>query len=456
MRYLSFLLIIAAALLVSCAQVQEDKVINIPCEKECKECEKACKKAEQACKEAKETCMSIQPVAWKPLFDGTSCEHWRGYKRDAFPAKGWVIEDGCLKVQANGGGGDIITKDMYENFDLRLEWKVAKGANSGIMYGVTEDEAAPWQTGPEYQIYDDLAHNLEATSPVSSGAMYALYAPPAHKPMKAAGEWNQARIMQCGNTIKHWLNGVLLLECDFSTKDWEERKAKSKFHAYPSFGAHRKGYICLQDHGNDVWFRNIKIREIPAKECPTTISLFNGKDLSGWTVFSKEKNETDQPIWSVKDGILVCKGSPYGYIHTDKEYTNFILKLKWRFSPVTRKGGNSGVLMRVTGPDKVWPKCVEAQLHSGSAGDFWCIDGYAMQADPARTKGRNTKKTHFNENAVGEWNEYEIIVNKGDITLIVNGDVLNQATEATVVPGKIALQSEGVEIQFKDIRLIQI
>ena len=129
---------------------------------------------------------------------------------------------------------------------------------------------------------------------------------------------------------------------------------------------------------------------------------------------------------------------------------------EWRFDPITKKAGNSGVLLRMTGEHKVWPRSVEAQLQSGSAGDFWNIDKVPMKVVPERTRGRNTKKTHGAENPIGEWNEYEIFVNAGNVHLLVNGQLLNKAWDVSIVAGRICLQSEGAPIHFRNIRLAPI
>ena len=183
--------------------------------------------------------------------------------------------------------------------------------------------------------------------------------------------------------------------------------------------------------------------------------LFNGQDLSGWTAYLLDEGKMED-VWSVEDGVLICKGQPTGYIRTVDDYTNFVLKLEWRFNPVTKEAGNSGVLVRMIGEDKVWPRSVEAQLHSGNAGDFWNIDQFPMRTDPMRTRGRNTRKTHYAERPIGEWNEYEIIADRGSIVLKVNGEVVNEAWNAKAIPGKICLQSEGAEIHFRNVRLAEI
>ena len=193
------------------------------------------------------------------------------------------------------------------------------------------------------------------------------------------------------------------------------------------------------------------------------IRLFNGKDLSGWTYHLSEPSAKMEDVWSVVQeegqGIIVCKGRPAGYIRTTDDYTNYVLRLQWRFNPVTKRAGNSGVLLRVVGPDKVWPKSVEAQLQSGAAGDFWLIDEARLNTPAERVDQgtpRHRLRTKTNEKPIGEWNDYEITVDGERVVLKVNGEVLNEGTGAEVVPGKIALQSEGSEIHFRNIRLTPI
>jgi hypothetical protein len=191
------------------------------------------------------------------------------------------------------------------------------------------------------------------------------------------------------------------------------------------------------------------------------IKLFNGKDLSGWTYYLTDPSKKMSDVWSVdpKERIIICKGNPAGYIRTEKKYTNYVLRLQWRFNPVTRQAGNSGVLLRVVGEDKVWPRSVEAQLMSGQAGDFWLIDGAPLTTPKERINPgteRNRIRIKTNEKPIGEWNEYEIVVNGGKITLKVNGEVLNEGTDAEEVAGYIALQSEGAEIHFRNIVLREI
>lgn len=390
---------------------------------------------------------------WTLLFDGATSTGWRSYKQPGFPAKGWTIENGWLKVNKAGGGGDIITSAMFGDFELSLEWIATPKANSGIIFGVAEKHDTPWQTGPEFQVIDDAGAGLSPQDPHSTGALYDLAAPAAGKIVKPAGEVNRARIIREGGRLRHFVNDVKVVDIRVDNGEWASRIAGSKFKGYEGFGIQPTGHIALQDHGDEVWFRNIKLRN-PSKPVSNAISLFNGRDLTGWTPFLLENGKPGE-VWTTQGDVLVCSGKPAGYIRTNADYTNYVLSLDWRWAP-GKEPGNSGVLLRMVGEDKVWPKSVEAQLQSGSAGDFWNIGDFAMTTDSSRLNGRNTRKTHGNENPPGEWNRYEIVVDKGNVVLKVNGEELNRAWNVTEVPGKICLQSEGAEIHFRNVRLVEI
>ncbi|MBX3382301.1 MAG: DUF1080 domain-containing protein [Phycisphaeraceae bacterium] len=389
---------------------------------------------------------------WRLLFDGQSTQGWRGYRQQAFPAKGWEVKDGALCVLKGGGGGDIITEAQFGDFELSLEFMCTPKANSGIIYRVQETAGATWQTGPEFQVLDDHGHGLTGRENHSAGGLYDLAQPAETKALKPAGEWNHARVRIHDGVVQHFLNGVKVVECEIKGDGWAQRIAGSKFKEFAGFGVSPRGHIALQEHGDEVWYRNIKVRDLDAP-LPNEVALFNGKDLKGWTAHLRDDGRMES-VWSVHEGgVLVCAGQPIGYIRTEKEYTSYVLKLEWRFSPVTKQAGNSGVLLRVQRPDTVWPRSIEAQLMSGSAGDFWNIGEYPMQTEEGRRNGRNTKHTHKAERAIGEWNAYEIIVDGPVVTLRVNGEEVNSAWDCAVMPGTIALQSEGAEIHFRRVRL---
>ena len=183
------------------------------------------------------------------------------------------------------------------------------------------------------------------------------------------------------------------------------------------------------------------------------VELFNARDLSGWSGFFQDGTRDPSAAWSVVEGRLVCSGRPIGYLQTDLLYLDFELELEWRFDP-KRGAGNSGVLLRKAEEDRVWPRSMEAQLHSTHAGDIWNIGDFPMVADSTRTDGRRTVKAHeSNEKPLGEWNRYRIRLDRGELTLEVNGLVQNRASDCRQVPGRIALQSEGAYIEFRNIRL---
>ncbi len=199
-----------------------------------------------------------QRAGWKLLFDGRSTKGWRGFQKKKAP-DGWKVEDGTLTRTAESG--DLVTDKQYRDFELALEWRISEGGNSGIMYRVTEGSEATYQTGPEMQVLDDARHADGKNRLTSAGSAYGLYASPAGI-VKPAGEWNQVRIVVRGHHVEHWLNGVKVVEYELQSPDWEARVAGSKFKQWPGYGRAPKGYIALQDHGDRVWYRSLKIREL--------------------------------------------------------------------------------------------------------------------------------------------------------------------------------------------------
>ena len=204
--------------------------------------------------------------AWITLFDGGDvARSFRGFKGDAVPSS-WVVKDGCLVHLKSAGdghmvGGDLITRDSWCNFELELEWKVTPGGNSGIFYRASEDTGSIWENAPEMQILDDAAHNDGKNRLTSAGADYALYPAPVGV-AKPVGQWNQVRILADGDHVQYFLNGVKT--CDFvrNSADWKARVAASKFSKMPKYGTNACGHIGLQDHGDEVWFRNIRVKPL--------------------------------------------------------------------------------------------------------------------------------------------------------------------------------------------------
>ncbi len=199
------------------------------------------------------------------------------------------------------------------------------------------------------------------------------------------------------------------------------------------------------------------------------VPLFNGKDLTAWTTYLRPSADGPKPdakdTWKVADGVLVCTGKPTGYLMTEKEYANYVLKLKWRY-PAGTKSGNSGVLLHCAAEEKVWPSSLEAQLRTGRAGDLWLNPGPdgklpALEFEPGLKDANDKTNRHYFrkdkdtpvEKPFGEWNEYEITCKDGNVTLAVNGKAVIEGKNGSLKKGKIALQSEGSEVHFKDIAI---
>ncbi len=191
------------------------------------------------------------------LIDGDSLAGWMTVEGEAVPDS-WEVTDGTLRL--NGRGGHIVTVDEYENFDLRFEWKISEGGNSGIKYRVRH--YGKKVLGCEYQLLDDAKHKVGGTAKKAAGSLYELYEPAEDKLLKPVGEFNTSRVVVLGNHIEHWLNGQKILEAEVGNDDWHERVALSKFSDEKEFGENRRGRLMLQDHGGEVWFRNIVLKPL--------------------------------------------------------------------------------------------------------------------------------------------------------------------------------------------------
>ncbi len=213
---------------------------------------------------------------WILLFDGETFNGWRGLGLDRAP-EGWVIEDATIKIepktdwprQADGQpilGADLITVETFKNFELTWEWKLKKGGNSGIKYNVSEELSISYPPngcalGFEYQMMDDTGLSGKAAKDNSTASLYDLVEPATDKILNPLGEFNSSRIIFNGNHGEHWLNGKKVLEYDLSTEKFDALLQSSKFKDIPGFATKKKGHIVLQDHAEEAWFRNIKIRK---------------------------------------------------------------------------------------------------------------------------------------------------------------------------------------------------
>lgn len=397
------------------------------------------------------------------LFNGEDLDGWDGDPRL------WSVKDGAIRGEttqenpANGNTFCVWRGGNVKNFILKIKFRIQNG-NSGIQY--RSKEVDKWRiSGYQAEVTNGLGsagflyHERGRASLVRVGDFTVIDSQgekevvgkvsdlAALKEAKYCKdkEWNEYTIIARGNHLMHYLNGypmIELIDNDRITNADDPKDTK---------GAAREGLLALQIHAGPpmvVEFKDIRIKHLPQRYSEA-IRLFNGKDLEGWTPSSDALKST----FAVKDGVITDTGKPAGYIRTNKDYTNYLVRLQMRHI----KPGNSGLLVRATGPDKVWPKSIEAQGASGNMGDIWNIDKVKMNVDPARTKGRRTLKLHpSNEKPIGQWNDYEVYLNKGDLRIYVNRLLQNTATDVEIVPGKIALQSEGSPKEFRNIVLIPI
>lgn len=216
-------------------------------------------KKEAAKKESKK---AVVNDGWEYLFDGKSLDSWKMFQGGE--VTGWKIIDGIMENSGIGSdhGGDIITKKQYQNFELYVEWNIAPESNSGIFFHVQEGEVkAIYQSGPEYQLLDDIGWPTKLEPHQYSGANYAMHIPQGGEKVKA-GDWNTTKLIVNGTHVEHWLNGVKVVEYELWDDDWNDRKAKGKWANEPQYGISKTGHIGLQDHGGLTKFKVIKIKEL--------------------------------------------------------------------------------------------------------------------------------------------------------------------------------------------------
>jgi hypothetical protein len=200
-------------------------------------------------------------AGWKLLFDGQTTKGWRALGKDAFPSEGWSVKDGVLFLAKGPGGGDIVTEEMFSDFDLTWDWRIPKGANSGLKYNLLNPKQG---VGCEYQLLDDAHHpdgKAHGTTR-QTGGLYDVLSPSEGKKLNPPGEWNQSRIVVKGNRVEHYLNGAKTVEFEFGSAQLKEAITQSKFKSAKGWGEKVTSPILLQDHNDEIAFRNIKIRPL--------------------------------------------------------------------------------------------------------------------------------------------------------------------------------------------------
>jgi len=368
------------------------------------------------------------------LFNGKDLSGWQPFLRDnGDPAKTWSVADGLLRCTGNPAGY-VRTRVDYADYRLHVEWRwVDKPGNNGVLVHMSEPDKV-WPRSIECQLYRENAGDffvIEGTEFKEHKGKKGRRVLKRHDSTENPhGEWNCYDIVCRGNSIRCFVNGVLqnvATEANVSS-----------------------GKICLQSEGAAIEYRNVYIEPLDA-----VVRLWNGEDFSGWKRFLPDPKADVDKTWSIKNGIIRCTGKPAGYMRTENEYRDYVLHVEWRWP---KGGGNSGVLLHMSGADKVWPRSIECQLASSNAGDFWVIDGteFDEHKDKAsgRVKGRRTVKLKKpSEKRLGEWNAYDIVCKGNSIEVFVNGVLQNKATNTSVTGGRVCLQSEGKPIEFRNVYL---
>jgi hypothetical protein len=379
---------------------------------------------------------------WKLLFDGKTLAGWRNFGKNTLN-EGCEVQDGNLVILGKGGemGGDIVTVDQYEDFELYLEWAIAPGGNSGIFFHVLEEGyTGPFETGQEYQLIDDIGFPDKLGEWQKTGADYAMHNA-KNKMIKPVGEFNSSKIIVKNGNVEHWLNEKQVLAYELWTDEWKALVQNSKWKDYPGYGRARKGYIGLQNHGSEIKSRNIKIRDLTEQGK----SLFNGTDLEGWKIHGTEK-------WYVEEGFFVCESGPekqYGYLATEKKYKDFILRVQFK----QESNGNSGVFFHSSiDGTKISGWQVEVAPPGNDSGGIYESYGRGWLWQIPDEKENVLK--------MGEWNDLVIKVEGDRVMTWLNNELMTDLRDEKIgkATGVVALQIHdggGIKVKWRNISIME-
>jgi hypothetical protein len=369
-------------------------------------------------------------AGWKLLFDGNTRSGWSD-RKGGFPEERWRVEEGCLHILPGEGSGDIVAPASFREFELEADWRVEHDdTRAGLAF----------VRGGASHGYD-----TDATQDGSAARDLRVLRPP--------GEFNHARVVARRDSVEHWLNGVHLMTLYVDSAEWAARATGEQALQDPELSQLPLAQIQLQDRGAAVWFRNIKIRELhgapepaaPERPQPEPI------DVAGGCVWVPQVSNNAPVPFEREGDVVVAAGQPYGYARTDQAFHNFVLELDWRYPSGMVEGGG-GILVRM-GEDAFWPRSLEIDLMHRRVGDLVCLRDFVLRTERGRTHGNITEKLRDTENDPGQWNRVEVRLEGGTLTVLLNGEVVNTATEVDDVSGPIGLKVEGAALDYRNVRI---
>lgn len=373
------------------------------------------------------------------LFDGETLTGWTNNAGKVVEEGKWIAEEGILHRVARGG--DLYTAKEYQDFELKWDWKISEKGNSGVKYRVTK--YGKQTLGPEYQVLDNEHTDGQKTPKRQAAALYDLVPNSVEGSASPVGEWNSSRIVALGGHFQHYLNGKLIVDITVGSEEWKTAHAASKFKNHPDFATNASGRIYLQDHGNEVWYRNIQIKELSSG----WTSLFNGKDLTGWSI------KSGKATYAVEGDTIVgttTTGSPNTFLCTDEFYDNFELEYEAR----VHASLNSGVMIRarLKNQDKnqyggrIFGPQVEMEASGKGGAESGYIYGEATGRGWLTPKAQLIPHKKFKD---GEWNHFRVIANGSNIKTWINGEPVSDLSDEEIFKshpkGHIGLQIHSIK-----------
>ena len=371
------------------------------------------------------------------LFDGETLAGWTDKSGQPAVEGKWLATEGVLHRAEKAG--NLYTAKEYRDFDFRFEWKISEAGNSGVKYRLAKYGKST--LGPEYQILD-IKHRDGKNITHRAGALYDLLPNSVENSVNPVGQWNSSRIVAQGHHFQHYLNGKLIVDVTVGSELWKKIHAKSKFKDHPNFATNPSGLIYLQDHNDEVWYRNLRIKELNTNWSP----LFNGKDLTGWSIKSGNAKYT------VEENTIVGtteEGSPNTFLITDKQYDNFELEFETKVHNTLNSGVMIRALLKDLDTDKFGGRIFGPQVEVEASREKGAESGYIF--GEATGRGWLTPKAKLIPHKTfkdGEWNHFRVVVNDANIKTWINGkaisDLSDEAIFKTHPKGHIGLQIHSI------------